>query len=409
MDREAIQAQQQERKQREEAEKEAERIWGASLAPCFAHFCGRRLTRAARPPSTAEQQSRAQLALQQREAERQQAETAQRHRLLASWEQQAAEARARKQREKEEAMRAVRHGPEDRTLGPSSAQVFDGEDVHAAERRRMQALQQRRWVAQQQAEKESEARQRREEEERYARDLLAMEATREELEQQQQREAQQQRDRAAAENEALLRAQAARAQREAHRERREAQAQQEALARDPMLNEDESRRASALGPHRIRVDHFKGMTEEERAEVERQRAAQLEERRRQREEEAEEDRVSEALRALSAVLRHPRSQSGCRPPLGADLGPGGHAGGAVRRPAGPRAGAGAGQGHGAAAGHAAAAGASAEAAVRCGAALGDETPTLTLRGCACRNEERKERSTNAVTAGFFDRFGTSER
>lgn len=183
----------------------------------------------------------------------------------------------------------ARVGDGDARLGPASLQKFDGEDLSAGDRRKAQIQQNTGWWAEQTAIREAIGGAEREAEQAHAelvkyQDMLAQAAQNEET----------------AVRRELARATAAYNQRQAEEKRLRAiaakqaelsanMAEMEATLSSGMMTEDPNMAASAMSAFRVRKDHYKGMTEAERKAILDTQLAQMEEKKARRAQEAMED------------------------------------------------------------------------------------------------------------------------
>lgn len=179
----------------------------------------------------------------------------------------------------------ARMGDADPRLGPSSMQMFTGEDLKEADRRALQQKQMREWCMEQNTLKRAGKIREYEDELAYRRYLEHIEELRKAA------------DAAAAEAEAArikanklendrLAMEAAEARKRAKEEEEAANAAEIArTVEGGILSEDPADARSALGPHRIRRDHYRGMSA---AQVAAYREAQAEQRRRAAERKAAE-------------------------------------------------------------------------------------------------------------------------
>jgi len=185
--------------------------------------------------------------------------------------------------------RPARDGDDDPTCGPSGMQVFDGEDLGKADRERASAaavdavLQEQLRLKKEQEEADAD------EDRRYAEfhDKLAAMLAEQEAGATQTKLVDklrlQQENMAAAREKRLAAREAKR------REDEEALAEIARMRADPMLSESRVLGVSAEGLHRVRRDHYKGMSQEDLAEIRRIQAQQIEDNRRRREAEKAED------------------------------------------------------------------------------------------------------------------------
>uniref|UniRef100_A0A7S1C7Z1 Uncharacterized protein n=1 Tax=Bicosoecida sp. CB-2014 TaxID=1486930 RepID=A0A7S1C7Z1_9STRA len=185
--------------------------------------------------------------------------------------------------------RPPRVGDDDPTCGPSGMQVFEGEDLRKAEREKAAAAAADAVIREQLALKAERAAAEAEEDKRYAEfheqlaGMLAEQeagATHSKLVE----KLRLQQENLAAARERRLAARAAKAA-----EDEAALAEVERMRADPMLSESRVMAAHAEGMHRVRKDHYKGMSQEDLAEIRRVQAAQIEEARRLRAEAKAED------------------------------------------------------------------------------------------------------------------------
>jgi hypothetical protein len=169
----------------------------------------------------------------------------------------------------------ARTGDDDARCGPSSLQRFDGEDLSASERKRLQGEQMRAWVAAQHAEKVAREQQEKDEAaayDRYAEDLAFQAHS---IEQSVHEERRRIGRELADEN---LRLAAAKREAEMQRRREEEAAAEEEIQRtltDPYLNETQGTTVSAADPNRFRPDHFKHLRPDQYAAIEEERQRQV--------------------------------------------------------------------------------------------------------------------------------------
>eukprot|EP00899_Mesostigma_viride_P026564 jgi/Mesvir1/7092/Mv09200-RA.1 len=161
-------------------------------------------------------------------------------------------------------------------LGPSSMQVFAGEDLDSAMRRKLQVKEQATWVEQQRAEREAALAAEKAERELAAATARMQAAVGSDI----------------AAQEAAIRAEIARKLLQENKEKAEAARQkkildkaaeiqadeQEKMAtlRSDMITENPGVGLSASNPMRLRPDHYKGMSPEQIEAVRREQAAQAE-------------------------------------------------------------------------------------------------------------------------------------
>ena len=151
--------------------------------------------------------------------------------------------------------------------GPAGAQVFEGEDPTAEERTKLQNLNVRSWLAQQEAEKAARVDEEKDELLRYAAYERFVAAERADLEDEENEERSRVRYELRVKNEedAERRKQVAEM-----RKREVAQIEAAEIDRrlsDPELCENTAVARSALGAHRYRPDHFKGFAREQVAQL----------------------------------------------------------------------------------------------------------------------------------------------
>lgn len=186
----------------------------------------------------------------------------------------------------------TREGDDDPRLGVSSLQMFQGEDLSAKERKRLQAEQQRQWL-QEQRDIEAEKQAADEQEQRFLelqqlqqtvrlRDLSAAEDTR-------RREL----ERATAEhNKQLIETRAAaEAQRRAAEQEQDSKDQLAAYYGSLLSEDHHSAQPAVGGTVRVLSDRYKGMTDAQRAEYRAAQLAQIEESKKRQEEARQEDAV----------------------------------------------------------------------------------------------------------------------
>lgn len=157
--------------------------------------------------------------------------------------------------------RPARIGDEDPLLGPSSMQKFDGEDLKEAERRSLQAEQMRQWVAQQKSERVARLVEEIKDDRAYAAYLRDLEVQREAVDKMIADAKAAEEAAAKAENDRLVRQRAERAKAEKLADAAASKAELEAaLSKGGLLAENPEDAVSALGPNRIRRDHYRGMS-----------------------------------------------------------------------------------------------------------------------------------------------------
>eukprot|EP00769_Ergobibamus_cyprinoides_P003562 gnl/Ergobibamus_cyprinoides/494.p1 GENE.gnl/Ergobibamus_cyprinoides/494~~gnl/Ergobibamus_cyprinoides/494.p1 ORF type:complete len:372 (+),score=129.00 gnl/Ergobibamus_cyprinoides/494:93-1118(+) len=173
----------------------------------------------------------------------------------------------------------LRIGDHDPRLGPSSGQVFAGEDLEAARRLELQRAQQLRFVREQISAKETAAAAMKEEQDfaaaRAEAARQAMIAAEQEHEAARKEQARLTREA----NEDLARATAARAQADKEHEAALAAAAVEAAIDSDFLNERHSVTVSAVNPTRFIPANFKGFTDSEVAAIRQSQLEQAEARR----------------------------------------------------------------------------------------------------------------------------------
>lgn len=176
-------------------------------------------------------------------------------------------------------------------VGVSALQVFDGEDKGKADREARLAAEQRAIVEEQLALKAARAAEDKEEDRKFAEFHAQLAEMLAEAEAVSTQEDLIKRLRLQQEN-----LSAARAKRQAERAaaaaglQRDIELMQAAMA-DPMLCEDRTLAFSAEGPHRVRRDHYKGMSVEDVEAIRETQRIQMEEARARRAKEEEEDRA----------------------------------------------------------------------------------------------------------------------
>lgn len=170
----------------------------------------------------------------------------------------------------------ARVGDEDPRAGVSSLQMFDGEDLKAGERRKMQMAQQAAWVAQQTEEKLARTASEKEDKDGHHALVQAQCSIMNDVADLQEQA------------KAALRLETAEVNKMLAAQKREKETmiqEWEKTANEidkgnvlasPYMMEDASVSTSSLGPHRVRPDHWKGMSEEQKAAVFAERATQRE-------------------------------------------------------------------------------------------------------------------------------------
>ena len=151
--------------------------------------------------------------------------------------------------------------------GPAGAQVFEGEDPTAEERTKLQNLNVRSWLAQQEAEKAARVDEEKDELLRYAAYERFVAAERADLEDEENEERSRVRYELRVKNEEDAERRRAVAE---MRKREVAQIEAAEIDRrlsDPELCENTAVARSALGAHRYRPDHFKGFAREQVAQL----------------------------------------------------------------------------------------------------------------------------------------------
>jgi hypothetical protein len=212
------------------------------------------------------------------------------------------EAGVRKERALKEKGEDLRCDP--KKTGPAGAQVFDGEDPTAEERRKLQGLNVRTWLAQQEAEKMARKDEDQDELLRYAAYERFVSAERADLEDEENEMRKQTRYELKEQN--LGDAQRRRDSWEARK--REVQGI-EALEidrrlNDPELCENTAVARSALGAHRYRPDHFKGFAPEQIAQLLRENEYIAKEHNAAKDEERQIDDEYDASQAELLALAH---------------------------------------------------------------------------------------------------------
>jgi len=156
-----------------------------------------------------------------------------------------------------------RVGDNDPRCGPSSLQVFAGEDLRKGDREKMQEMQMRDWCAQSLEAKQSRVEKAAMEDKMYSDNIIAVVNLTQQMEEQE-------RDEKAIENmeyrEANLQFAAAKEHQQklfVESEEARRQASLAYSAKDPFLNEHRTTGISSLGRGRYRPDHWKGMTTKE--------------------------------------------------------------------------------------------------------------------------------------------------
>lgn len=185
--------------------------------------------------------------------------------------------------------RPPRVGDDDPACGPSGMQKFDGEDIDKAARERANAQAAEAVLAEQLRLKKEQELADAEEDRRYAEfhDKLSSMLAEQEAGETQKKLVEKlrlQQENLAAARERRLAAREAK-----RREDDEALAEVARMRDDPLLCESRTVGISAEGLHRVRRDHYKGMSREDLEAIHAVQARQIEEARRRREEEKAED------------------------------------------------------------------------------------------------------------------------
>ena len=171
----------------------------------------------------------------------------------------------------------ARIGDEDPRNGPSSMQKFDGEDLHFADRLRMQQGQMREWHASQ----TSEVLRRKDDEVASDMQWAQLNVTVDNLRMENEIKALQERTQFNHEYQEANRAQAMeKCAREARARQLQASAEERELAMaadSAWINEKREHEVSMLGAHRVRPDHMKGFTQEQLDDIRRTQRSQMQE------------------------------------------------------------------------------------------------------------------------------------
>lgn len=194
--------------------------------------------------------------------------------------------------------------PEPAVLGPSSMRVFDGADPRAVDRAALQSAQLREWARAAEREKEAERAAKAAEEAEFNAKLREALAVRAELEKEAELAALE-RKRAVMEENRRLALERAEERARAERVRKVEEEVLSTTGPPHLLDEDPADATSMLGSHRVRVDHFRGMTPAMRAKFEREAAehAAAREAAKAAEREAEARFVAEQRRAAAEAAR----------------------------------------------------------------------------------------------------------
>ncbi len=173
--------------------------------------------------------------------------------------------------------------------GPSSIQIFEGEDDAHTERKRIQQEQLKLWCSELMAEKERARLEERKREQEYASQLLQNDGILEHVEEEvrQRRE-----DRAKSqqlENMKMAREAELRRKMELQAEKEADAAQARHLQTCQLLTEDKTLVANQIQPHRVRPDHFKGFDKDQIHSFYRDNDAVMDEKRKKAAEEAEQE------------------------------------------------------------------------------------------------------------------------
>lgn len=163
------------------------------------------------------------------------------------------------------------------SCGVSSLQVFDGEDLMEGDRRLLQAAQMRKWCLEQQREKEERMAAEKQSDREYAAYLESLGVMRDGLEARMKAERAAQAAATKATNDRMVLEKTEKARREAVTDTMASSAELDFAATSGILAERLSDSVSALGPHRIRKDYYRGMSEEEKQKWLEDIAAQKEE------------------------------------------------------------------------------------------------------------------------------------
>lgn len=193
----------------------------------------------------------------------------------------------------------TRQGDEDPRLGASSLQVFQGEDLGAKERKRLQSEQQRQWLQEQRI-ADAEAKEA-EEHEKQCTELLQLQQTvrlRDLSVAEEERRRELVRSTAEYNKQLTEQKAAAEAARRAAEQEQNAR-EQLAAFHGPLLSEDPSGAQPAPGATvRVLSDRYKGMSEAQRAEYRAAQLAQIEDRKQRQEEENREQALHDRHVAL---------------------------------------------------------------------------------------------------------------
>ncbi|GMI11063.1 hypothetical protein TrLO_g10695 [Triparma laevis f. longispina] len=147
--------------------------------------------------------------------------------------------------------------------GTGAAQYFAGEDKNAFSRRRLQQTQMKQWTSQQKAEKVARNMEEKEDEMRFHQYLMAVDDMRGQMEGEDKRRTAEERL-----NFRKLNEEQAALTRATNEQDRQLQAKMDSMElthgkNDPFLNEETDFGTSAVAPHRVRPDHFKGFNKEQ--------------------------------------------------------------------------------------------------------------------------------------------------
>mmetsp|Transcript_39826 Transcript_39826/g.88539 ORF Transcript_39826/g.88539 Transcript_39826/m.88539 type:complete len:368 (-) Transcript_39826:472-1575(-) len=172
---------------------------------------------------------------------------------------------------------AGRVGDDDPRIGAASMQKFDGEDLSAGDRKAAQIEQAKTWWETQAAQKAAMKAAEAEQEQAYAeltkyQDLVQLSAKNQEADMRKEM------NRTTADiNRQLAEEKRLREEREKMANLAANMAELDASLNSPLMTEDPNLAASALSAYRVRKDHYKGMTEAERKAVLDAQLAQMEE------------------------------------------------------------------------------------------------------------------------------------
>lgn len=153
------------------------------------------------------------------------------------------------------------------TLRPSSLQKFEGEDSTAFERRDLQLKQQRNWCEMQKAEKESKKQQEIKENIDHAQLLLKQQSVQAKAEERLHDSRKQLQLEIVVANKTLAAEKREREQAMKALEEKLNVAEIDAMQSSPFVNEDRIVGVSSTQPWRVRTDHWKGMTDGDKAQI----------------------------------------------------------------------------------------------------------------------------------------------